>query len=71
MGPFEMIVLVVLISVGAGVFSKYLKARAGNGTMSTEQAARLGKLEERVRALEAVVGDSSFELKQKLRELER
>lgn len=74
MGPFDMVAFVVLVAVIGGVIRSIVKARSGSGAaaaLNAEQAARLGKLEERVRALEAVVGDSSYELKQKLKELER
>lgn len=68
MGVFEMVVLVVLISVTAGLVRTWIKRGAPG---AAQDDARLVRLEERVRALETVVGDSSYELKQKLRELER
>jgi hypothetical protein len=73
MGPFDMVAFIVLVGVIGGVIRSIVKARTAgsSGAMSAEQAARLVKLEDRVKALEAVVGDSSYELKQKLRELER
>lgn len=74
MGPFDMVAFIVLVAVIGGVIRSIVKARsasAAGGALSAEQTARLVKLEERVKALEAVVGDSSYELKQKLRELER
>ena len=72
MGPFDMVAFIVLVAVIGGVIRSIVKSRSGGGaTLTAEQSARLAKLEERVRALEAVVGDSSYELKQKLRELER
>lgn len=72
MGPFDMVAFIVLIGVIGGVIRSIVKARsAGGGAMSAEQTARLARLEDRVKALEAVVGDSSYELKQKLGELER
>jgi hypothetical protein len=74
MGPFDMVAFIVLVGVIGGVIRSIVKARSANaagGTLTAEQTARLTKLEDRVKALEAVVGDSSYELKQKLRELER
>ena len=74
MGPFDMVAFIVLVGVIGGVIRSIVKARSeksAGGAMSAEQTARLTKLEERVKALEAVVGDSSYELKQKLKELER
>lgn len=70
MGIFEMVVAVVLIAAIASVVRSALKARNGAGP-AQNQDSRLSTLEQRVRALEEVVGDSSYELKQKLRELEK
>lgn len=73
MGVFEMVVVVVALSVTAGVVNAYIKSRsaAGPGGMTAEQQARLAKLEERVKALESVVGDASYDLKQKFKDLEK
>jgi len=71
MSPFDMVAFIVLVAVVGGLLRTFIKSRSGNGAMTAEQAGRLAKLEERVKALESVVGDSSYELKQKLRELER
>jgi hypothetical protein len=74
MGVFEMVVVVVALGVTAGVLNSWIKRRAG-GTgpagMTGEQEARLAKLEERVRALESVVSDASYDLKQKFKDLEK
>ncbi len=71
MDVFEMVVLVVAISVTAGLIRSWIRSRpAEGGGFSADQAARLAKLEERVKALESVVGDASYELKQKFKELE-
>ncbi len=75
MDVFEMVVVVVAISVTAGLLRTWIKSRPANGGgaagMTAEQHARLAKLEERVKALESVVGDGSYELKQKFKDLER
>jgi len=76
MDVFEMVVLVVFISVTAGLLRLWIKTRPAPGAfgpagMTAEQSARLGKLEERVKALESVVSDGSYELKQKFKDLER
>jgi hypothetical protein len=72
MTVFDMVAFVVLVSVIGGLIRTFIKSRAaGGGGLSAEQAARLVKLEERVKALEAVVGDASYELKQKFKELEK
>jgi hypothetical protein len=75
MDVFEMVAVVVAISVTAGVINAWIKARGAGGSgpagMTADQAARLAKLEERVKALESVVSDGHYELKQKFKELER
>jgi membrane protein implicated in regulation of membrane protease activity len=69
MNQFDMIAFVVLVIMIASVVKAVVRSRKPDPT--PVQDARLSQLEERVKALEAVVGDSSFELKQKLRELEK
>jgi len=72
MDAFEMVVIIVAISVTAGLIRTWIRSRpAEGGGFSADQAARLVKLEERVKALEAVVSDQSYELKQKFKDLER
>jgi len=73
MDVFEMVVIVVAISVTAGLIRSWIRSRPaeGGGGLSVDQAARLAKLEERVKALESVVSDTSYELKQKFKDLER
>ncbi|MGH8481172.1 MAG: hypothetical protein ACRES8_01775 [Nevskiaceae bacterium] len=73
MGVFEMVVAVVAISVTAGLLRVWIKSRApaDGGALTAEQQQRLVRLEERVKALESVVGDASYELKQKFKDLER
>lgn len=68
-----MVAFIVLVGVIGGVLRAFIKSRSATGVagMTPEQQARLGRLEERVKALESVVGDSSYELKQKLKDLER
>ena len=68
-----MVAFIVLVSVIGGLVRAWIKSRAGTGPagMTGEQQARLAKLEERVKALESVVGDASYELKQKFKDLER
>ena len=68
-----MVVAIVAITMAAGLLRSLIKARhAGEGgALSAEHQQRLTKLEERVKALEAVVGDASYDLKQKFKDLER
>ncbi|TFH40612.1 MAG: hypothetical protein E4H01_16295 [Lysobacterales bacterium] len=73
MNTFEMVVLIVLISVVAGVVNNYIKNRGSmTGHGAEEFEARLGQLnslEERVRTLEKIVTDRNFELREKFRDL--
>jgi len=69
MSPFDMVAFIVLVSVVGGLLRTWIKSRAPAGA-SPEQESRLARLEDRVKALESVVGDASYELKQKFKELE-
>jgi len=74
MNTFEMVVLIVLISVVAGVVNNYIKTRvdaagAAAGGELDERIGRLELLEERVKILEKIVTDRDFELKEKFRNL--
>ena len=75
MDVFEMVVVIVAISVTAGIINAWIKSRGASGSspagMTADQAARFAKLEERVKSLESVVSDASYELKQKFKDLER
>ena len=76
MDVFEMVVLVVFISVTAGLLRTWIKSRPTGGVggpagMTPDQESRLARLEERIKALESVVSDGSYELKQKFKDLER
>lgn len=69
MNPFEMVVIIVFLSIVAGMFSNWLKHRnAGRPPADDERIARL---EERVRVLERIVTDSGYELRRQFRDLER
>jgi hypothetical protein len=75
MGPFEMVVLIVAISVGAGVYQTYLKTRANSAADATTQAdvsamrEEVSRLKERVRVLEAIVTDNDRALADEIRKL--
>lgn len=73
MNTFEMVVLIVLIGVMAGVVNNYIKSRNdAGGAEKGELAERLAKLElleDRVKTLEKIVTDRDFELKEKFRNL--
>lgn len=75
MGPFEMVVLIVAISVGAGVYQTYLKTRANSAADETTKAdvsamrEEVSRLRERVRVLETIVTDKDRALSDEIRRL--
>lgn len=75
MDPFQMVVLIVAISVGAGVYQTYLKTKANSRADETTQADvtsmrdEIGKLKERVRVLETIVTDKDRALSEEIRKL--
>lgn len=75
MDPFQMVVLIVAISVGAGVYQTYLKTRANSASDVTTQADlaamrdEVSRLKERVRVLEAIVTDRDHALAEEIRKL--
>lgn len=72
MGPFEMIVIVVVATCAAGAFKSWLKHKSGaQGQWSAAQEQRIEKLEARVRELEAAVADPDAQLRDQFRDLER
>ena len=73
MGVFEMVVTIVALSVTAGLINTWIKSRASTAPagMTADQQQRLARLEERVKLLESVVSDGSYDLKQKFKELEK
>lgn len=74
MNPFEMVALIVIAVFVAGVLKARVRSSAsGSATdvSSAEQARRIDQLEQRVKALEAVVSDQRYELQQQFRDLEK
>ena len=75
MGPFEMVVLIVAISVGAGVYQTYLTTRANSAAHETTKAdvsalrEEVSRLKERVRVLETIVTDKDRALSDEIRRL--
>ncbi|MDJ0922429.1 MAG: hypothetical protein QNI84_14970 [Henriciella sp.] len=73
--PFTMVVLIVLISVGAGVVNNWLKMRANSG-MDEETRVRMEDLErevirlrERVKVLEKITTDKDSHLRDEIARL--
>jgi len=81
MNPFEMVIVIVLIGTGAGVFKAYLKHKEGlsrkQSTVETEelltrvdnQEKIIRALRKRIEALESIVIRDEYELNRKFREL--
>ena len=75
MNPFEMVVIIVLISVGAGVVNNYLKLRANREADTTSDVetqrilSEVERLKERVRVLEKIVTDNERQLADEIRKL--
>lgn len=75
MGPFEMVVLIVAISVGAGVITNYLKLkenRRNDGEADLEiqrMQADIDRLKERVRVLEKITTDADTRLREEISRL--
>ncbi len=73
--PFTMVVLIVLISVGAGVVNNWLKMRQNSGS-DAETNARLADMEdevlrlrERVKVLEKISTDGDTRLREEISRL--
>lgn len=75
MDPFQMVVIIVLISVGAGVINNYFKMKAArkadevSGTDMDRVLGEVEKLKERVRVLEKIVTDQERQLSEEIRKL--
>jgi cell division protein FtsB len=73
--PFSMVVAIVAISVGAGVFNNYLKVKQmsrGNADQDREMAdmkAEITKLQDRVRVLERLAVDQDRNLSAEINRL--
>ena len=73
--PFTMVVIIVLISVGAGVINNYFKMRAGRESDAESQAdvermqGEIDRLTERVRVLETIATDKDERLREEIRRL--
>jgi phage shock protein C len=73
MDVFTMVVLIVAISCGAGIFNNYLKTQRArlrqDGGESVQ--AELEALRQRVAALEEIVTDQRYQLEREFSQLER
>ena len=72
MNQFEMIAIIVFVAIAGGVIRTALRYRvAAPPQPDPQQDKRIAALEERVRALEAVVTDHGYDLKKQFKDLER
>ena len=75
MDPFQMVVIIVLISVGAGVLKNYFKmkqnqqADAASEKDVVRMQADIDRLKERVHVLEKIVTDNDRQLADEIRKL--
>ncbi|MEH6409813.1 hypothetical protein [Hyphomonas sp.] len=75
MDPFQMVVIIVLISVGAGVLKNYFKmkenqqADAASDKDVQRMKADIERLKERVHVLEKIVTDNDRQLADEIRKL--
>jgi hypothetical protein len=75
MDPFQMVVVIVLISVGAGVLKNYFKMKANQQADAASDKdvqrmqADIERLKERVHVLEKIVTDNDRQLADEIRKL--
>ncbi|MEZ5997267.1 MAG: hypothetical protein R3B98_01055 [Hyphomonas sp.] len=75
MDVFTMVVVIVVVSVGAGVFNNYLKLKQNRehdlaSTAEMERmSAEVSRLKERVRVLEKIVTDGEKHLREEISRL--
>lgn len=70
MNQFEMIAMIVLIACAAGVLRTMIRYRDRAPAMNLGQEQRIARLEERIRALEAIVTDQGYDLRKQFKDLE-
>ena len=73
MDVFTMVVIIVVVSCGAGVLNNYIKSQRERDDVevSDDVYAELETLRERVEVLEKIVTDDKYQLGRQLDELER
>ncbi|MFT5208653.1 MAG: hypothetical protein ACI9CE_000367 [Flavobacterium sp.] len=72
MHVFEMVAIIVTVSVIAGVANSYIKAKAAlaNQPENQQNNERLNELEERIQVLERVITDDRTHLKNEIDSLD-
>ena len=73
MDVFTMVVIIVAISCGAGMYSNYLKSQKHSASNNNTDALldEIDALRERVEVLEKIVTDDKYSLHKQISELER
>ncbi|MDP6375379.1 MAG: hypothetical protein QF921_07935 [Pseudomonadales bacterium] len=73
MDLYTMVVVIVAISVTAGIVDKYLKTRQKEANVSVDEGVytELEQLSERIEVLEKIVTDSRYDLSKEIDRLER
>lgn len=74
MNPFEMVVMIVAITVGAGVYSSYLKTKRQSVDLTKdstigELTQKVLRLEQRVQTLEKLATDPANRLSDEIEKL--
>lgn len=75
MDPFQMVVIIVLICVGAGVVKNYFKMKQNQQADAASEKdvlrmqADIDRLKERVHVLEKIVTDNDRQLAEEIRKL--
>ncbi len=72
-GPFEMVLFIVIAALGAGLIRDWMKERRRQPDDAAREAllAELEQLRRRVEALEAIVTDGREDLRRRFSDLER
>ncbi len=73
MDVYTMVVIIVVVSCGAGAFNNYIKAQKhrSDNELSDDAQAELDALRSRVEVLEKIVTEEKYQLNRELNELER
>jgi hypothetical protein len=71
MNVFEMVVVVMFLSIVGTVLRTWVKTRSTVQPPDPVQEGRMAALEQRVRALETIVTDHGYDLRKQFKDLER
>ena len=77
MNPFEMVVIIVMVGVGAGVVKHWIdrapeiRKDFDSNTKNDANQQQIAKLEARIQVLERIVVSDGYDLKQKFKDLDQ